>query len=308
MHSADASFEALLPHAIKPPGFRLPNATRLGRVILQVADLDRSIRYYRDVIGLRVLTQSRARAVMGAHDDSHALIELVELAGATPAPAMRRLGLYHVAILLPDRPALGRFLSHVADTDERVGMSDHLVSEALYLTDPDGLGLEVYADRPRATWRSSNGQLAMASDPLDVRDLMSASGGEPWTGAPAGTAIGHVHLHVGDLTAGSSFYHDGIGFDKTVWQYPGALFLSAGGYHHHVGTNIWARNAESARHDEARLLEWEIVLPSAHDTEALASNLEAHGISVSRERDGGSITVSDPWGTRVRVSAGHARA
>ena len=145
-------------------------------------------------------------------------------------------------------------------------MSNHLVSEAVYLSDPDGLGIEVYADRPRGTWQHEGRQLVMATEPLDVEDVVRAGGGEPWSGMPAGTTLGHVHLFVGDLDAAARFYHEGLGFDKTVWSYPGALFLSAGGYHHHLGTNTWAVGAVPAGEGDARLLEWEIVLPGLRET------------------------------------------
>ncbi len=288
-------------HGIRPSRYRLPEATRLGQVQLQIADLARSVAYYRDVIGLRVLSERTGSATMAAHDDAHALLDLVELKGAAPVPPRGRLGLYHVAILLPDRAALGRFVTHLAGINERAGMSDHLVSEALYLTDPDGLGLEIYADRPRAMWQARDRQLAMTTEPLDVTAVVESAHGVPWTGAPAATTIGHVHLHVGDLAQGATFYHDGLGFDKTVWEYPGALFLAAGGYHHHVGTNTWARNAESARANEARLLEWEILVPDASDVQALQDNLTVGGIAATRAET--SLLTQDPWGTRVRVRA-----
>ena len=137
------------------------------------------------------------------------------------------MGLYHYAILLPDRPALGRFLRHLSELDERAGMSDHFVSEALYLTDPDGLGIEVYADRPRSAWRYEDRQLTMTTIPLDVEALLHAAGGERWSGMPSGTVLGHVHLFVADLERAAAFYHAGLGLDKTVWSYPGALFMSA---------------------------------------------------------------------------------
>ena len=238
---------------------------------------------------------------MAAHDDVEPLLELVELKGAAPVPPRGRLGLFHVAILLPDRAALGRFITHLANIHERAGMSDHMVSEAIYLTDPDGLGLEIYADRPRAMWQTRDRQLAMATEPLDVTAVVQSAHGIPWTGAPAGTTIGHVHLHVGDLDQGATFYHEGLGFDKTVWEYPGALFLAAGGYHHHVGTNTWARTAESARANEARLLEWEIVVPHATDLQALQDNLTVGGFAVTRAND--VVLTQDPWGTRVRIRA-----
>jgi catechol 2,3-dioxygenase len=231
-------------------------------------------------------------------------VELVERPGAAPVPARGRLGLYHFAILLPDRAALGRFVAHLAEIGERAGASDHLVSEALYLNDPDGLGIEVYADRPRAEWRHDAArQLMMDTRPLDLDSLVRAAGGERWTGMPAGTTIGHVHLHVGDLDRASAFYHHGLGLDAVVWSYPGALFLSAGGYHHHLGLNTWAGPAaKPAGEGDARLLEWEVVVPASEDAEAAARSLREAGNDVERE-DGGWV-AADPWGTALRIAAG----
>ena len=181
-------------------------------------------------------------------------------------------------------------------------MADHLVSEALYLTDPDGLGIEVYADRPRSTWREADAQLAMAADPLDTNSLIAAAKGEPWTGAPPGTTIGHVHLYVRDLDQAAQFYHEGVGLDKIVWNYPGALFMSAGGYHHHLGTNTWATGAPLATDDEARLLDWEVVVPTAADADAAAGSIADAGHLVERSEQG--HVARDPWGTALRVVAG----
>jgi catechol 2,3-dioxygenase len=293
-----------IPYGIAPPAYRLPHATRLGPVHLQVADLSRSVAYYGDVIGLRVIERSASVAVLGAQNETSALLVLHERPDATPVPPRGRLGLFHVAILLPDRPSLGRFLAHLADLGEQPGMSDHYVSEAIYLTDPDGLALEIYADRPRAAWKAQDRQLVMGTVPLDVRSVLAAAAGEPWRGAPTGTTIGHVHLHVGDLTAASRFYHDVLGFDRVVWQYPGALFLSAGGYHHHLGTNTWARDAVSAREDEARLIEWTIDLPTGADVAALAESAAAHGFGPNdASAPPASILLRDPWGTAVRIRA-----
>ncbi len=288
-----------LSYGIAPVGYRLPEATTLGAVHLQVADLARSITYYRDVIGLRVLSSTAQNASMGPHGEERTVIELHELRGAAPVEPRGRLGLFHVAILLPDRAALGRFLAHLVSLGERVGMSDHFVSEALYLNDPDGLGLEVYADRPRKSWRAEGGQLVMGTEPLDARAVIAAATDEPWTGAPAGTIVGHVHLHVGDLTQAAAFYHEGLGFDKTVWEYPGALFMSAGGYHHHLGTNSWARDAVAPAANEARLLEWHLVVPASDDIRAMRAHLDQTGIAV--QQDGSDLLLHDPWGTRVRV-------
>jgi catechol 2,3-dioxygenase len=233
--------------------------------------------------------------------DRPPFLELRERPGASPVPRGGRLGLYHYAILLQDRAALGRFASHLSRLGVRAGAADHRVSEALYLQDPDGLGIEVYADRPRTEWRHEAGQLVMATDPLDLRGVMDAAGGEPWTGMPAGTVIGHVHLHVGDLARAEAFYHEALGLDKVVWSYPGALFLSAGGYHHHLGVNTWAAGAGPAGENEARLLDWEIVLPTASDVRAAAASLGSAGHDVAETREGS--LVPDPWGTVLRITA-----
>jgi catechol 2,3-dioxygenase len=291
------------PYGIAPPGYRLPDATHLGRVRLQVSDLERSLAYYGDVLGFHILDGSSDRATLGAQGDDRPLIELIKRAGASPVPRRGRLGLYHFAILLPDRAALGRFVEHLARLGVRAGMSDHFVSEAVYVQDPDNLGIEVYADRPRSMWRHDGQQLAMATEPLDVRNLVQAAGGEPWTGMPVGTTIGHVHLHVGDIDEAAAYYHAGLGLDKVVWSYPGALFLSAGGYHHHLGTNTWAVGAPRAGEDDARLLDWELIVPRAADAEAAAHSVEAAGYRVTRA--GESWLLTDPWGTTLRlISAG----
>src|SRR5688572_6730929 len=220
------------PYGIAPAGYQLPDDIRLGLVSLQVADLGRSVAYYQRVLGMRALAQRDGAATLGANGDDRPLIELHEVAGARPVPRRGRLGLYHFAILLPDRPSLGRFVRHLAAIGEYAGMSDHYVSEAVYLTDPDGLGIEVYADRPRSTWRHEHGQLVMATEPLDVQSVIASAAGAPWTGMPPGTTMGHVHLFVGDLARAEAFYHQGLGFGKSVWSYQGAHLMAAGGYGH----------------------------------------------------------------------------
>jgi catechol 2,3-dioxygenase len=281
---------------------RLPDTLRLGHVRLQVSDLARSLDYYTRVLGLEARRTDGTTASLHAAGESAPLIELVERPGTSPIAINSRLGLYHFAILLPDRAALGRFLGHLAQTGTRIGASDHLVSEALYLRDPDGLGIEVYRDRPRAEWRHANGEIAMASDPLDTAGVLAAGNEEPWTGMPRGTVMGHVHLHVGDIPIASQFYHDALGLDRMVSSYPGALFLSAGGYHHHLGVNTWAGKAPPAAEGDAKLLEWRIVLPTEDDARAVAERLEGAGQPVSRESEG--WLAIDPWGTRVRLLGG----
>jgi catechol 2,3-dioxygenase len=291
------------PYGIAPAGFRLPEPTRIGAVRLQVRDLERSIGYYERVLGLRVASRSADTAALGAASGAP-FITLHAKPGIKPVPRRGAFGLYHFAILLPERETLGRFAAHLSRLDARVGMADHLVSEALYLTDPDGLGIEVYADRPRSVWRHNGRELVMATDPLDVAGLVAAGGHEPWQGAPAGTTMGHVHLHVGDLDDADAFYHGALGFDKTVWSYPGALFFSAGGYHHHLGTNTWSPGP-SAADDEARLLEWEIVVPGSEEVARAARSLRGAGYAADTSDRG--VLTADPWGTRVRVTTAGGR-
>jgi catechol 2,3-dioxygenase len=270
----------------------------VGGVRLQVADLGRSLAWYQHVLGLQLLERAEDRALLGTAPGSGALVELREWPGAIPVRRRGHLGLFHYAILLPDRPALGKFLRHLASIDEPVGASDHLVSEALYLHDPDGLGIEVYADRPRSTWERRDGELAMATNPLDIQDVIASAGDARWTGMPDGTVMGHVHLQVGNLESAAAFYRDALGFDATVWSYPGALFLSAGGYHHHLGLNTWAgEDAPRPGEDDARLIEWELVLPDASAVARTSALLEAAGHQV--RRTGNEARVDDPWGTTL---------
>jgi catechol 2,3-dioxygenase len=296
-----------------PSTGRLPDATSLGPVVLQVSDLEKSVAFYERVLGLRVLTHADGTAgARVALSVPHATTPLLVLqAGRDGDPAIRpagrdRLGLFHFAILLPNRAALGRFVRHLASLGIRAGAGDHLVSEAFYLDDPDGLGIEVYADRPRTAWQRVGRELAMATDPVDVPGLVAAAGSTPWGGMPSGTVMGHLHLHVGELAQASAFYHDVLGFDRMVWSYPGALFLGAGGYHHHLGTNIWAGpTARPAAVDEARLLEWTIVLPSVAEVESVAARLVRAGAPLTRDGVAGDIVTRDPWGTALRISASY---
>ncbi|MEO7367694.1 MAG: VOC family protein [Gemmatimonadaceae bacterium] len=285
-------------YGIKPRGYRLPDETHIGKVRLQVANLDRSISYYETVIGMRVMNRTEASATLGPVDEDRSLIQLDERKDARAVSRRGLLGLYHFAILLPDRSSLGAFVQHLSAIGAYAGMSDHLVSEAVYLTDPDGLGIEVYADRDRSTWVAGNDQIEMATKPLDVQSLIEAAEGRQWKGVPSGTVIGHVHLYVGDIDKAADFYHTGMGLDKIVWSYPGALFMSAGGYHHHVGVNTWAQGAAPATDQDARLLDWELVLPDSAKAAEAASALEKAGYLV--EREGDAVRARDPWGTAVR--------
>lgn len=284
---------------ISPPGFRLPDATHIGKVRLQVSDLGRSLEYYKTVLGLRVIERDDKTARLGPMDEDVVILELNEKPGVRQVARRGLLGLYHFAVLLPDRASLGSFLTHLSEIGAYAGMSDHFVSEALYLTDPDGLGIEVYADRPRTAWVVEDRQLAMTSKPLDVNSVVAAAQGKKWEGAPKGTRIGHVHFYVEDLDDAAAFYHSGLGLDKIVWSYPGALFLSAGGYHHHVGLNTWAKGSPVATEDDAKLVDWELKLPDTESVNAAANSLESAGFEVSR--DDKAAIVRDNWGIQLRL-------
>lgn len=217
----------------------LPADAHIGSVSLTVSDLERSLSFYRDTLGFDAASRD-GRAVSLSVAGGPVLIELHERRDAISKPR-RSTGLFHFAVLVPSRAALGRSLRRLADRQWPLsGVADHLVSEALYLNDPDGLGIEIYRDRPRETWRTVNGELAMATDPLDVQSVASEPGAETlWQGLESGTTIGHVHLHVSHLEAGEGFFCGEVGFEPTVRGYPGALFVAAGGYHHHLGMNTW---------------------------------------------------------------------
>jgi catechol 2,3-dioxygenase len=281
----------------------LPPDTTLGAVRLTVADLDRAKDFYERTMGLRVLNESGDTAALGADD-----APLVELAGQPDAPprAHGTTGLFHLAVLLPTRLDLARALQRVAGVGWPLsGASDHLVSEALYLRDPEGNGIEIYRDRPREEWCYENGQLEMDTLPLDLEGVIAELGGngDKAGQAPPGTRMGHVHLQVADLQEAEAFYRDALGFDVTVRGYPGALFLSAGGYHHHIGVNTWASEGGPPPPPGAQGLRWfQIVLPDQQELDKVAERLEAAG--TGPEPNDGGLVVADPSGNRVLLSAG----
>ncbi len=269
--------------------------TQLGLVALGVADMERSLHFYSDIFGFKVLKSDEGRALLGVVKTP--LLQLHERKGAAPSPG-NSTGLYHFAILLPTRADLGRWLLHLVQSGYPLGgASDHLVSEALYLSDPDNNGIEVYRDRPRSEWPRENGVLQMATDPLDLQALLreAQASNQPWQGLPEGTRLGHMHLQVGSIGQARDFYHGLLGFDIIFdWERMGALFVSAGGYHHHLGLNTWhSRNGSQAPEGTAGLRHFTIHLP--HD-EALApvlARLDAAGIGYTREN--GGVVVHDPW-------------
>lgn len=254
----------------------LPADAHIGSVSLTVSDLDRSVSFYREVLGFEEAREGR-NAFLSA-GGGPVLIELRERRDAVPKPR-RSTGLFHFAILVPSRAALGQSLRRLADRQWPLsGVADHLVSEALYLDDPDGLGIEIYRDRPRDAWRRTNGELAMATDPLDVAAVANEPGAEaPWHGLARGTVIGHVHLHVASLEEGEALYCDQVGFEPTVRTYHGALFVAAGGYHHHLGMNTWVGAGAPP--------------PPEHAVGLNAFTIEAHTLEPRQVADAGTGVV-----------------
>jgi catechol 2,3-dioxygenase len=278
--------------------------TSMGAVRLTVADAERVRDFYRDAIGLTEREPEDGIVRMGPGESDDVLVELAGAPGAAPRPRGTS-GLFHLAILVPSRADLARALQRVAEAGWRLsGASDHLVSEALYLSDPEGNGIELYRDRPRDQWPVRDGQLQMDTLPLDLDGVLGELRREDATAAmPAGTRIGHVHLNVGDLLAAESFYSGALGFDVTVRGYPGALFVSAGGYHHHVGLNTWAGEGAPPPPEGSRgLRQFEIRLPGPAELSAEEDRLREAGFEPVR--DGDRVRVTDPSGNRVVLTAG----
>jgi catechol 2,3-dioxygenase len=264
----------------------------MGPVELTVADMSRALGFYRDVLGLQTREMGEGARVVELAAGDTVLLRLHERPGARRKPP-RSTGLYHVALLTPARRELGRTLARLAEARYPLsGASDHLVSEALYLDDPDGNGLEIYADRPRAEWPRSGREVRMAVDPLDLEGLLAERGDEPWTGMAAGTRVGHVHLHVADLASTEAFYGGLLGFEL-MQRFSGALFMAAGGYHHHLGLNTWAGvGAPAPPADAVGLRRFSVVLPGEADLEALATRVRGAGAPLEQLPE--SILLRDP--------------
>ena len=274
--------------------FSLSSAARLGKVGLIVSNLERSLGFYRDVIGLDVLFQEKRFAQLGLSTEGRALLELKEEHGVRPL-AEKRLGIYHFALLLPSRADLSSFAEHIGDRGIRAGMSDHRVSEAFYLSDRDGLQLEVCADRDSSDWLTEAGELAVTVQPLNLRNLL----GEPhrtWIGVPAGSIVGHIHFYVGDVLEAERLYGSGLGMNVRTRSLPGALFVAAGKYHHHVGLNTWAGKVPAATRTESRLSAWELEVPGEQLSEL------QHSLLASGWRHHSGTKFVDRWGIALRLT------
>jgi len=285
------------PNPSAAPTFASRTPLHIGAVALKVRDLDRLTAHYCDAIGLSVLDQGKDRVTLGA--GGVPLIHLEGMPDAKPDDP-RTAGLYHTAFLVPTRGDLARWLLYVAE--KRVpltGASDHFVSEAIYLDDPEGNGIEVYRDRGPDEWEWTGDSLKITTDPLDLDDLISAAGGESWTGAPAGMRIGHVHLRVGNVVAAENFYRDLIGLAVTRVR-GGASFMSSGRYHHHIATNVWhSQNAGRREADRAGLAWFSFEAADAATFEAVKVRLVQAQAPLQDTATG--IETADPWGTIVRI-------
>jgi catechol 2,3-dioxygenase len=275
--------------------------TRLGAVRLTVGDLQSMSDFYESALGLAVIASTPAKVRLGAGD--RAAVELVHRPDAPVRPP-RTTGLFHLAVLVPSRIELARAIRRVVDAEwSFTGASDHLVSEAMYLNDPEGNGIEIYRDRPREEWRRTpDGELAMATLPLDVEDIIGELGGspDPAPTAASDTHIGHVHLQIRDVDEAERFYAGILGFDVTVRSYPGALFVSAGGYHHHVGLNTWAGAGAPPPPRDARGLDlFEVYVPDEEEITRIERDLEAAGSRSERREEG--LLVTDPSSNRALI-------
>lgn len=255
--------------------------THIGRIGIVARDAAAMSQYYQQVVGLKELANSGGHITLGAGD--RPLMEIEQSSAVRPDDP-RAAGLYHTAFLLPSRADLGRWIRHASENRIRVdGAADHLVSEALYLTDPEGNGIEIYADRPADSWAWEGRSVRMATDPLDGEGILASAAGAPdWDGAPGNSIIGHVHLRVGDVRAAEGFWNKDVGFD-TVLNYGGqAVFLSTGGYHHHIGANSWQSRGAGPRDKDRTGLQWVELLSKGPVAEK---------------------SLTDPWGTEIRLRA-----
>ncbi|MCD9020814.1 VOC family protein [Cohnella silvisoli] len=281
--------------------------TVLGVLKLKISNLERSIQFYREVVGFQVLSQDATTARLTVDGHKTYLI-LEEVPNAAVVPRRSATGLYHFAILVPTREQLGLSLRTLIKSGIHIGQGDHMVSEALYISDPDNNGIEIYCDRPRSEWKKdAEGNYIMGSDPVDIEGLLKLAGDKPWSGLAAETILGHIHLHVSELSKSKAFYCDILGFDLVAdaSKMMGALFISAGGYHHHIGMNIWAGvGAPQPPANGTGLAYYTIVLPSPVELNVTLEKLRNADIPVAEQGD--HWELKDPSGIEIRLMASAA--
>lgn len=272
-----------------------PN-TYVGQVNLKVQNVERALKFYQETIGFKILNQTEKSANLTA-DGKTVLLSIEQPDNVVPMQG-KTTGLYHFALLLPTRTDLAQIVRHFTDIGLRFGSSDHLVSEALYLSDPDGNGIEIYCDRAPSDWDWSNGEVEMAVDPLRFSDLLADENQQAWSELPAGTVMGHIHLHVSDLREAEQFYTKGLGFEVVNRYGVQALFISTGKYHHHIGLNTWnGVGAPTPAENSVGLKSFTLIYPNNAAREHVIANLKNIGTSCIEE-NGGFVT-SDPSGNRI---------
>lgn len=280
-------------------GFHKAPNTYTGEVRIKVKDLKRSLAFYKEVIGFNVLNETEQTAELTA-DGKNVLLSIEQPPNIAPKQP-GTTGLYHFALLLPDRSDLGRVLQHLVKLNIPLGASDHHVSEALYLNDPDGNGIEIYSDRDASKWIWQGSQVAMTTETLDAQGVLAKAKGEPWLSLPENTVMGHIHLHVSSSKETEAFYDQGLGF-KTVARYgKQAMFMSTGGYHHHLGLNTWAGEGAPAPDPESAGLDWfTLIYPDADAVEQAVARLKNMGAKTFIED--GFVMTADPSGNRIRIT------
>lgn len=294
--------------------FHLPAGTQIGQVHLQIPDLKQALSFYADLMEFKTVENDGVKIVLSANGQKPGHIVLTELPNAKPRPP-RTTGLFHLAIRFPNRVSLAQALQRlITQRYPLQGFADHAVSEAIYLADPDGNGIELYSDRPRNEWPIKNGRVEMVTETLDVENLLQEISDVPksWDGIDPQTDIGHVHLRVSNLTKAGRFYHEILGLYVTQENYPGALFLSAGGYHHHLGLNIWGgRNIPSPPADAVGLRSFSLEIPGEDTPGILQKRIAEAGLkiesSVGEEGTISEFTVRDPDGSLVLLQFKHRK-
>lgn len=277
--------------------YQQPPQTYIGQVKLRVTDLAQSVAYYTKVIGLNIIEEGQGKASLGT--GSSILLYLEEGQELQKMPD-RHAGLYHFALLLPTRADLADIVRFFVLNRVPFGASDHGVSEAIYLNDPDGNGIEIYADKPDTDWKWIDGEIQMTTDPLDGDSLLKEASEEEWSGLPDGTVMGHIHLYMRHLGEAAAFYNNVLGFQTVVSSYPGALFVSTGSYHHHIGLNTWhGANAPSVNPNEAGMEWFTIVFPDEQKLQAAIKRAESVGLPIKQEMN--SYTLIDPVGSKVKL-------
>ncbi|WNF22269.1 VOC family protein [Mesobacillus jeotgali] len=279
--------------------FHQPPVTFVGQVNLKVENLERSLAFYQEVIGFKVYEKTATSAQLTA-DGKTVLLSIEQPSDMIPKKG-RTTGLYHFALLLPDRADLAKILKHLLQIRYPLqGASDHLVSEALYLADPDGNGIEIYTDRPASKWEWNQQQVVMVTEALDAESLLAEDTGGTWNGLPAGTVMGHIHLHVAELTKTEEFYTKGLGFEVVSRYGPQALFISSGKYHHHIGLNTWnGVGAPNPPANSVGLQSYTLVLADEVKLKETVARLNDLGAHMAKEK--GTFITEDPSGNRIML-------